>query len=94
MHGYVETACVTMTLFVSTDKDTDGDDVDQLDQTFDSIVQLGGNALSAKATHATQTLIWKASGMCNANLADKWCVLLRHPLFDNAGQINKARIGR
>lgn len=39
---------------------------------------------SAKATHAIQTLLWKAG----------WNSLLCHSVFENAGPINKARIGR
>ncbi|SMY19302.1 unnamed protein product [Zymoseptoria tritici ST99CH_1A5] len=46
---------------------------------------------TGKATHAAQTLIWQAATGPNTG---EWLHLLRHPVFDNAGHLNKARVGR
>lgn len=92
---YIEKACVTYALFA-----TSGPEsaplfvIDGLQKTLDMIVKRSSRAMSPKATHATQSLIWKAASAADPDAADRWCDLLRHPLFDGAGQINKARIGR
>lgn len=67
---------------------------DDLQDLFDSLSNALGLSFSAKATHAGQTLMWKAIGKSNAVQVFGWCQLLRHPLFENAGHVNKARIGR
>lgn len=61
---------------------------------FDRIHNQGHLILSSKATHAAQTLLWKASSDSKFPAASDWSRLLQHRLFDNAGQCNKARIGR
>ncbi|KAK4506953.1 hypothetical protein PRZ48_000686 [Zasmidium cellare] len=67
--------------------------LDDLQDLFDTISNTLQSPFTAKATHAAQTLMWKAIGQSSGNTF-KWCQLLRHPLFENAGYINKARIGR
>ena len=92
---YIEKACVTYVYFASNDPNSISSSlIDQLQHTLELIIRRTGRTLSPKATHAAQTLIWKATGEANADSADRWCELLRNPLFDSAGQINKARIGR
>ncbi|KAM3419440.1 hypothetical protein BST61_g5366 [Cercospora zeina] len=51
-------------------------------------------SFATKATHAAQTLIWKATDGTDSEIARSCCQLLRHPLFGNAGHVNKGRIGR
>jgi hypothetical protein len=46
---------------------------------------------TAKATHAAQTLIWQAAAEPKVM---EWLHLLQHPVFENAGHLNKARVGR
>ncbi|KAI7215800.1 hypothetical protein KC333_g5221 [Hortaea werneckii] len=50
--------------------------------------------LSAKATHAAQTLIWKNADRHGSQTAESWLRLLQHPMFDSAGLLNKAKIWR
>ncbi|KAF2741108.1 SPO22-domain-containing protein [Polyplosphaeria fusca] len=54
--------------------------------------------LSAPAAHAAQTLLWKmveaAHNQENFAEAEAWCSLCLHPLFDNAGTLNKSKIAR
>jgi hypothetical protein len=52
------------------------------------------NTLSTKAVHAAQTLLWKTAGAATPDSAEQWWKLLKHPIFDGAGQMNKAKIGR
>lgn len=92
---YVEKACVTLVHFCSSNSSVaDQASIDGLKEALDSVARHCGRALSAKATHAAQTLIWKASSASESGITDRWCSLLRHPLFDSAGHVNKARIGR
>jgi hypothetical protein len=58
-------------------------------------VQAHHNVLfSASAAHAAQALIWKAMDTCDSRSAASLHETIRHPLFENAGHLNKGRIGR
>ncbi|KAK5112103.1 hypothetical protein LTR62_004445 [Meristemomyces frigidus] len=92
----LETAVVTFTMF-STTADTQSssqDTIAGITDLLDMIHKAHGRSLSSKAAHATQTLIWKRAGAEEETATDAWFVLLRHPLFDSVGQLNKGRIGR
>jgi tetratricopeptide (TPR) repeat protein len=57
-----------------------------------------GKPISSSAAFAAQALIWKRI-QSNAALgqhatAESWCRLALHPLFENAGQLNNAKIAR
>ena len=92
---WIEKACVTYTLFATSSIDATSDFVIAgLEDTLNAVVQRSNTAFSPKATHAAQALIWKAAGTADPDTGDRWCRLLRHPLFDGAGQVNKARVGR
>ena len=92
---WLEKACVTSTLFATIDQALiPRDTIRRLEATFTAIVQHTGKALSPKAIHAIQTLIWKNTGDVEPDTAEMWCSLLRHSMFGSAGQLNKARIGR
>ena len=91
----VEKSCVTYTLYATSDPAAAWSfAIDGLQGILDAIVQRMEDGLSAKATHAAQSLMWRVAGTAGQEIADRWFSLLRHPLFDGAGQINKARIGR
>jgi hypothetical protein len=49
---------------------------------------------SASATHAAQALIWKAMDMRDGESTSLLHETMQHPLFENAGHLNKGRIGR
>ena len=90
----IEKACVTYIHFVSSHTEADHASIHELEDALNTVAERIGKPISPKATHAAQTLIWKAAGASDSETADRWCGLLRHPVFDGAGQINKARIGR
>lgn len=93
--NWVEKTCVTYTLFATSDPEAARKfALSGLENALNAIAQHSNTTFSSKATHAAQTLIWKAAGAADTDTADRWCALLRHPLFDSAGQANKARIGR
>jgi hypothetical protein len=91
---HIEKACVTYVHFASSDPRGGLSTIDGLQAVLYVVVQRSGKVISAKATHAAQTLIWKAAGAGDPKMADRWCRLLRHPVFDGAGHINKAKIAR
>ncbi|KAK5116066.1 hypothetical protein LTR85_009348 [Meristemomyces frigidus] len=91
----LEKATVSYVLFATTQQEAPPVEMtDDLQTLFDTFVGRSNSALSAKATHASQTLIWKTVSGSHTDAAAEWSKLLRHPIFDSAGQLNKARIGR
>ena len=51
-------------------------------------------SLSTTAVHAIHTLLWKKSDTKDPVNSSQWIRILQHPIFDNAGEGNKARIAR
>lgn len=68
--------------------------VTELQDFLDTMTARTSFALSAKATHAAQTLIWKQVGTADPSTVGEWSSLLQHSVFDRAGHFNKAIIGR
>lgn len=92
---WIEKTTVTYILFATTGNDfANGKRASDLKDLLDRIRQACGAGLSTKATHAAQTLIWKATGGSDESTPMACCKLLQHPVFELAGHINKARIGR
>ncbi|KAI5369758.1 putative meiosis specific protein Spo22/ZIP4/TEX11 [Septoria linicola] len=95
IYEWLEKATITYAMYVTTHMVTTGTDyVSDLTSLFDAIEKIGAALFSAKATHAAQTLLWRATNGPNDAAARICCRLLRHPLFENSGYVNKARIGR
>ncbi|OQO09159.1 hypothetical protein B0A48_06050 [Cryoendolithus antarcticus] len=95
LHTWLEKAAVTYTSVCTANAFTSvGEPVAMLTALFDAIVHATQSPVSAKATHTIQTLIWNASSKSTGEDTKSWLQLLRHPLFDSAGVVNKARIGR
>jgi len=91
----LEKAAVTCVLFATSQNEVPpAGVVSGLQTLLDTVYKRSGCPFSAKATHAAQTLIWKTAGTSSPDVAADWLKLLRHPMFDGAGQLNKARIGR
>ena len=94
---WIEKAIV-IRVWLSTSGPSIGDSLQQLQQVFDAVVQDGGFSLSAPATHAAQTLIWKkiedTTTQEQHNVAEAWCQLCLHPVFSKAGPQNKVKITR
>jgi hypothetical protein len=92
---WVEQVCVTYALYVTQNSQrTLHVTIEWLQGAYDATSQALNGTFSTKATHAIQALVYKASTTDDANIADKWLEILRHPLFNNAGQVNKTKIGR
>ncbi|TKA83433.1 hypothetical protein B0A55_00323 [Friedmanniomyces simplex] len=91
----LERAIVTYVMFVTASNELPAFDAAAgVKFILDEVSHRTKRTLSAKATHAAQTLIWKKAGAPNAECVEEWCRLLRHAVFESAGQMNKARIGR
>lgn len=91
---WIEKAIVTYVQFTATDLSSIPTALIDMRDLLNEILASSNADLSPRATHAAQTLMWKASNTADAQTEEEWCNLLRHPIFENAGQINKARIGR
>ncbi|KAK6429054.1 sporulation-specific protein 22 [Oleoguttula sp. CCFEE 5521] len=95
VHAWLEKAAVTYTsVCTATALGRVSEPVAMLIALFDAIVNAIQTSVSAKATHTMQTLIWNASAKSTGEDAKSWLHLLQHSLFDSAGVVNKARIGR
>ncbi|KAK0947986.1 sporulation-specific protein 22 [Friedmanniomyces endolithicus] len=93
--GRLERAIITYVMFVTTcDELPAHDTAAGVKFILDEVSHRTKRTLSARATHAAQTLIWKKAGAVDAESPDEWCQLLRHAVFESAGHMNKAKIGR
>ena len=92
---WVEQICVTYALYVTRDSHRAlYVTVDWLQDAYNATSHALKDIFSAKATHAIQALVYKVSATDDANIADKWLEILRHPLFKNAGPVNRTIISR
>ncbi|KAI7707503.1 SPO22-domain-containing protein [Hortaea werneckii] len=91
----IERTVVTYSLFATTSNDIDAAEaIDCFHDLLEVLYKHMKAPLSAKATHATQTLIWKNADRHGSQAAENWLTLLQHPMFDSAGLLNKAKIWR
>ncbi|KAF2762127.1 SPO22-domain-containing protein [Pseudovirgaria hyperparasitica] len=96
-HKYLEKACVTR-IWV----DSQTPDSDEHFASFSVFLDLIRNNLqqpfSAIATHAAQTLLWRkietSYSQQRYESSRTWCNMSLHNLFENAGEMNKAKISR
>ncbi|KAI1006471.1 hypothetical protein K3495_g1756 [Podosphaera aphanis] len=65
---------------------------------FSKLVAKIKKPISAAATLAAHTLLWKKIesnyAKTSYDIAEKWCRLATHPIFENSGEVNMARISR
>ncbi|EKG11028.1 Tetratricopeptide-like helical [Macrophomina phaseolina MS6] len=63
-----------------------------------NLVLQNSRPFNAPATHAAQTLLWKRIeimyGQGKYDETEAWCSISLHPLFEKAGDLNKAKIAR
>ncbi|RMX86133.1 hypothetical protein D0869_03302 [Hortaea werneckii] len=91
----IERTVVTYSLFATTSNDIDAAEaIDCFHDLLEVLYRHMKAPLSAKATHAAQTLIWKNADRHVSQAAENWLKLLQHPIFDSAGLLNKAKIWR
>jgi hypothetical protein len=90
---WLEKATISYILFATSASQGQTADVDiaAIKALLDEISSINQVQFSPKATHAAQTLLWKVASNLGTLTS---CQLLQHPLFFNAGHLNKARIGR
>ncbi|KAG9644000.1 SPO22-domain-containing protein, partial [Aureobasidium melanogenum] len=74
------------------------DHLPTLENLFEDIATRNGTKLGPEATHASQSLIWKAVTTLqqsqNEDEAARWCSLANHYIFASSGEINKAKLSR
>ncbi|KAL2351922.1 meiosis protein SPO22/ZIP4 like-domain-containing protein [Cryomyces antarcticus] len=94
---WIEKTSITR-LWIATSLPEATDALASLLQLIESISQEYGKCFTPPATHAAQTLLWKrieseyAKGQFD--IAEAWCRLARHQLFEKAGELNKSKISR
>lgn len=92
---WLEKATISYIMYATTKRPGPKEEMlDDLQEVLDSVARGSEIKFTTKATHAAQTLLWKAIGDSDAGMTYSWCHLLKHALFENAGSLNKARIGR
>ncbi|KAH0269856.1 SPO22-domain-containing protein, partial [Aureobasidium melanogenum] len=74
------------------------DHLPSLENLFEDIAMKAGTKLGPEATHASQSLIWKAVTTLqqsqNEDEASRWCSLANHNIFASSGEMNKAKLSR
>lgn len=94
---WIEKAVITR-IWISTGNALAENLLDQLTKLFDNVLQNSKTSLSAPATHAAQTLLWKrVEGTCSQEqygVAEAWCRICLHPIFEKSGSQNKAKVAR
>ncbi|PGH05766.1 hypothetical protein GX51_02737 [Blastomyces parvus] len=72
--------------------------LDSLSATIDRIDESLRKPLSEEAAQASLILQWKKANIAYENkdydIAERWCLLSQHKIFENAGAANKAKICR
>lgn len=95
--SWIEKAVVTRTWLSTTDSNAENP-VEQLQQTLDTVLHDSGVSLSAPATHAAQTLMWRKAEESSTHeqhdMAEAWCNLCLHPVFEKSGTQNRVKITR
>ncbi|KAL2027147.1 hypothetical protein VTO58DRAFT_111238 [Aureobasidium pullulans] len=70
----------------------------RLEALFEDIANTNGTKLGLEATHASQSLIWKAvtslQQVKNELEAARWCALANHAIFASSGEMNKSKLLR
>ncbi len=93
----LETAIVNR-VWMSTSRKDGGDTLKSVQSLLDSVADNMRKPLSLSSTHACQTLLWKrVEANCteaSPELAEKWCRLALHKVFEDSGDLNKAKISR
>ncbi|KAH0365376.1 SPO22-domain-containing protein, partial [Aureobasidium melanogenum] len=97
VHTWVE-KIVVMRLYICSLSLHVRDHLPTLENLFEDIAMRAGAKLGPEATHASQSLIWKAVTTLqqsqNEDEAARWCSLANHNIFASSGEINKAKLTR
>ncbi|KAF1835983.1 SPO22-domain-containing protein [Decorospora gaudefroyi] len=94
---WIEKAVITR-IWIGTTNNFAENTLEQLHELFDTLEQSPKVTLSAPATHAAQTLLWKkveaACAQERHGVAEAWCRICLHPIFGKAGAQNQAKVSR
>jgi hypothetical protein len=95
LRTWLEKTVVAFVLFAtSASSESESGLESEIKDLLDTVQEQSNASFSAPATHAAQALIWKAIDSHGGRSLTCFYETLRHPLFDNASQLNKGRIGR
>ncbi|KAJ9649388.1 sporulation-specific protein 22 [Coniosporium tulheliwenetii] len=96
---WIEKAAVTCLWLRSSSPNTQNEEtLASVQDTLDNLVHSIKRPLSAQATHAAQTLLWKrieaAYTQEQYEVAESWCRLTIHGVFEKSGELNRSKIAR
>ncbi|KAI4675119.1 uncharacterized protein J4E88_008023 [Alternaria novae-zelandiae] len=95
--SWIEKAVITR-IWIGINNSLSENSLEQLIDLFDTVAQNSKVSLSAPATHAAQTLLWKkveaASSQEQHDIAEAWCRACLHDIFEKAGVQNKTKVAR
>ena len=95
--SWIEKAIITR-IWIGTNNNLADNTLEQLQELFDTVDQNSKIRLSAPATHAAQTLLWKKVGAAISqeqyHVAEAWCRMCLHAIFERAGVQNKSKVAR
>ncbi|KAJ5063293.1 meiosis protein SPO22/ZIP4 like-domain-containing protein [Bipolaris maydis] len=94
---WIEKAIITQ-IWIGTSRNSSENALEKLQDRFDIVSQNLPTPISAPAAHAAQTLLWKCVELAvsqeNHKMAEAWCHMCLHPIFDKAGVQNQAKVSR
>ena len=95
--SWYETGLVTR-IWLSSPDSTDLEQASLISAIQDEIHQSKNTVFGPEAAHAAQTLLWKHIESANtagqSEVAEAWCRIALHPLFDQGGHLNKSKLAR
>lgn len=98
-HEWIEKAAITsLWLRLSSPNSENGETLASVQDTLDNLVHSVKRPLTVQATHAAQTLLWKrieaAYAQEHYEIAESWCRLAMHRVFEKSGELNRSKIAR
>ncbi|KAL2008733.1 hypothetical protein VTN00DRAFT_6927 [Thermoascus crustaceus] len=95
---WVERSFVTLIWMLTTSLPNEQGSLDILNDTAAVLGDCWRKSLSTAATHASLILLWKKIGsdfsQNNLSIAEEWCRFAQHPIFQQSGLNNIAKIQR
>lgn len=96
---WIEKAAVTCLWLRSSSPNSETEDtLASVRDALDNLVHSIKRPLSAQATHAAQALLWKrieaAYTQEQYEIAESWCKLAIHQVFEKSGEMNRSKIAR
>ncbi|KAF1989013.1 SPO22-domain-containing protein [Aulographum hederae CBS 113979] len=93
----IESAAMTR-IWITLTTSENADAVSSLNELFENLNRGLERPFTSSATHAAQTLIWNriesTYSQNHFDMAESWCSLAAHPLFEQCGELNQAKLAR